>query len=185
MPLSTSGVLTKIGYLPYGKSTSAGPFGFTGQRIDLETNGLYYYRARHYSPAWGRFLQADPSGANSGGSLYAYVRNDPLNLVDSMGLASESPQPNYGYGYGANGMRATDAWNAGNYGTAAFYELLHTAETAIAITPFGALENAAAKTGSALVAEAAPTLSAVRNGGICLRNMGLALQRRVMVISMW
>ena len=42
---SGSGALSKIGYLPYGKSASAGPFGYTGQRIDAETNGLYYYRA--------------------------------------------------------------------------------------------------------------------------------------------
>jgi RHS repeat-associated protein len=60
---SGSGTLSPIGYLPYGKSAGGtAPFGFTAQRIDLETNGLYYYRARHYSPAWGRFLQTDPIG---------------------------------------------------------------------------------------------------------------------------
>jgi len=48
---SSSGTLSKIGYLPYGKSANAtAPFGYTAQRIDPETNGLYYYRARHYSP---------------------------------------------------------------------------------------------------------------------------------------
>jgi len=83
---SSSGTLSKIGYLPYGKSASAGPFGFTGQRVDTEIGGQYYYRARHYSPAWGRFLQADPIGYGDGVSLYAYVRNDPLNNVDPIGL---------------------------------------------------------------------------------------------------
>ena len=73
----SSGALSKIGYLPYGKSAGAGPFGYTGQRVDPETNGLYYYRARHYSPAWGRFLQADPTGTGGGSHLYAYVGNDP------------------------------------------------------------------------------------------------------------
>jgi RHS repeat-associated protein len=83
---SGSGVLSKIGYLPYGKSATApSSFGYTGQRIDPETNGLYYYRARHYSPAWGRFLQADPIGYHGGSNFYAYVGNDPLNLIDPFG----------------------------------------------------------------------------------------------------
>jgi RHS repeat-associated protein len=84
---SSSGVLSKIGYMPYGKSaTASGPFGYTGQRIDPETNGLYYYRARHYSPAWGRFLQPDPIGVRDGIDLYTYVTNDPINRVDPNGL---------------------------------------------------------------------------------------------------
>jgi RHS repeat-associated protein len=84
---SSSGTLSKIGYVPYGKSANApGTFGYTAQRIDPETSGLYYYRARHYSPAWGRFLQADPIGYSGGVNLYAYVNNDPLNLIDPFGL---------------------------------------------------------------------------------------------------
>jgi RHS repeat-associated protein len=89
---SSSGALTKVGYLPYGKSASTGPFGFTGQRIDPEIGAidpignLYYYRARHYSPAWGRFLQPDPIGYAGGANLYAYVSNDPLNGIDPSGL---------------------------------------------------------------------------------------------------
>jgi RHS repeat-associated protein len=82
---SSSGTLIKVSYLPYGKSGSGGPFGFTGQRIDVETSGLYYYRARHYSPAWGRFLQVDPIGYAGGANLYAYVNNDPLNATDPTG----------------------------------------------------------------------------------------------------
>ena len=35
------------------------PYRFTARRWDDET-GLYYYRARTYSPALGRFLQPDP-----------------------------------------------------------------------------------------------------------------------------
>jgi RHS repeat-associated protein len=39
--------------------------------------GLYFHRARSYSPALGRFLQTDPIGTDGGLHLYAYVGNDP------------------------------------------------------------------------------------------------------------
>jgi RHS repeat-associated protein len=105
---SSSGALTKRGYLPYGASASAaGTFAYTGQRIDPETNGLYYYRARMYRPTWGRFMQVDPIGYAGGSNLYAYVGNDPLNLLDPLGLSPDSPQA-----AGAGGA----AW--GNVGTA-------------------------------------------------------------------
>ena len=96
--LDGTGALSKTGYLPYGSSTTAsGPFAFTGQRIDPENNGLYYYRARHYSPMLGRFVQPDPIGYRGGVNLYAYVRNDPLNLIDPSGLAGDTPfqSPSY------------------------------------------------------------------------------------------
>ncbi|MDX2105818.1 MAG: RHS repeat-associated core domain-containing protein [Candidatus Melainabacteria bacterium] len=61
-------------------------FGYTGQRFDEET-GLYYYKNRYYSPTLGVFLQPDPIGYNSGDlNLYKYVMNDPLNLLDPLGL---------------------------------------------------------------------------------------------------
>ena len=41
------------------------PYFFTGRRFDTET-GLYYYRARYYDPAIGRFLQPDPIGYDDG-----------------------------------------------------------------------------------------------------------------------
>jgi RHS repeat-associated protein len=104
---SGTGAFTRQNYLPYGKSASTtipGTFGYTGQRIDAES-GLYYYRARMYSPAWGRFLQPDPIGLAGGKNLYAYVGNDPLNNVDPSGLAADGSQQNNLVGPGAgNGL---------------------------------------------------------------------------------
>jgi RHS repeat-associated protein len=63
-----------------------GRFGYTGQTWVPEL-GLWYYKARFYSPTLGRFLQVDPVGYNGGIHLYAYVRNDPLNKSDPTGLS--------------------------------------------------------------------------------------------------
>jgi RHS repeat-associated protein len=63
-------------------------YGFTGRRFDPEI-GLYYYRARHYSPLMGRFLSRDPLGVwgDSGnfGNAYAYGGNNPCLWVDPTG----------------------------------------------------------------------------------------------------
>lgn len=65
------------------------PFQFTGREND--GTGLYYYRARYYSPELQRFISQDPIGFGGGGpNLYAYVANDPETLVDRKGL-SEVP----------------------------------------------------------------------------------------------
>ena len=110
----TAGALTKFGYQPYGSGPAAPQFAYTGQRIDLETGGLYYYRARHYSPAWGRFLQADPIRYDGGMVLYAYAGNDPLNLLDPLGLNAEGAtsgrEPRSPQGY------ADSAWAAATAG---------------------------------------------------------------------
>lgn len=58
---------------------------YTGRQLDPET-GLYYYRARYYDPAHGRFLQRDPLGYVDGMGLYAYVGNNVSNSIDPMGM---------------------------------------------------------------------------------------------------
>jgi len=60
-------------------------FRYTGREFDSETS-LYFYRARYYDPAAGRFLAEDPAGFIGGFDFYTYVNNDPNDSVDPSGL---------------------------------------------------------------------------------------------------
>jgi len=100
----TGKLIEQYTYDPYGKPSifdgvgnplTQSAFGnrllFTGREYDAET-GLYFYRARYYSPAVGRFLQRDPLGYFDGPNPYTYVKNNPINLTDPSGtLALVNP----------------------------------------------------------------------------------------------
>jgi RHS repeat-associated protein len=72
-----------------GEQTELTDFGFTGQRLDESTGGLMYYGARYYLPSLRRFISADTivPGAGNPQALnrYAYVFNNPVNLIDPTG----------------------------------------------------------------------------------------------------
>ena len=96
--LDSGGALSKVGYEVYGENAAltSNSYFYTARRLDPETvgsasqpSGLYYYRARAYSPTWGRFLQTDPIGLAGGSNRYAYVLNDPLNFRDPFGRAPD------------------------------------------------------------------------------------------------
>ncbi len=85
-----SGAKTAINaYDEYGipGGGNVGRFQYTGQTW-LSPLGMYYYKARFYSPTLGRFMQTDPIGYGDGMNTHAYVANDPVNSTDFRGLCS-------------------------------------------------------------------------------------------------
>jgi RHS repeat-associated protein len=62
---------------------------FTGYERDSET-GLDYAFARYYNSRLGRFMTGDPAPADLSDpqtlNRYAYVRNNPVNLTDPIGM---------------------------------------------------------------------------------------------------
>jgi RHS repeat-associated protein len=78
----TGNVVTSYAYDPFGNTTVSGAtnsnaFQYTGR--ENEGNGLYFYRARYYSPILQRFINEDP--AADGLNFYSYANNDPIGLL--------------------------------------------------------------------------------------------------------
>ena len=91
---NSSGVkVEEVRYYPYGETiidtgSVSVSHKYTSQELDIET-GLYYYNARYYDPALGRFISADPivPDPTNPQSLnrYSYVLNNPLKYTDPTG----------------------------------------------------------------------------------------------------
>lgn len=91
---STGTLQTQYTFDPFGNTTPSGlgttnSFAYTGRELD--STGLYFYRARYYSPGLQRFISEDPIGLSGGINTYAYVSNSPLNFNDSWGLDKHNP----------------------------------------------------------------------------------------------
>jgi RHS repeat-associated protein len=76
----------------YTSGTTPTTYRFTGQRWD-DTIELYFYKARYYDPALGRFVQPDTIVPNPGNpqalNRYSYVLNNPLRYIDPTGYLTE------------------------------------------------------------------------------------------------
>ena len=105
---STGANTEKYTYGPFGETPddTGSPYHYVARRIDQET-GLYYVRARYYSPEVGRFLSPDPIGYGDGLNMYAYVRNDPVNFRDPSGASRIKDNPD---------AHADDVIGSGNAG---------------------------------------------------------------------
>ncbi len=93
---ATGTIQTQYTYEPFGNTTVSGqvnanPYQYTGREDD--GTGLYFYRARYYSPTVQRFISEDPIGMGGGINVYAYVGNNPVNFVDPLGLKPRRDKP--------------------------------------------------------------------------------------------
>jgi RHS repeat-associated protein len=94
--LSTTPSLNSVasrGTAPFGSTASASGSIDQFHAYERSSFGLDYAMYRHYDPETGRFLQPDPLGESvfrlqdpQSLNLYAFVRNDPLNRRDPLGL---------------------------------------------------------------------------------------------------
>ncbi len=86
---STGALQTQYTFEPFGSTQVTGPattnsFAYTGRELD--STGLYFYRARYYAPNFQRFVSEDPIPFLGGHTnLYAYAFNSPLNYTDASG----------------------------------------------------------------------------------------------------
>lgn len=87
---SSGAIQTQYTYDPFGNTTNSGtPSGNSFQYAARENDGtgLYFYRARYYSPQFGRFISQDPLGLAGGGpNGYEYAGDDPVGNSDPTGL---------------------------------------------------------------------------------------------------
>jgi RHS repeat-associated protein len=93
---SSGSVQTEYTYEPFGKTSASGTASSNTSQFTARENdgtGLYYYRARYYSPSLQRFICEDPIGLIAGPNLYAYVNNAPLDFSDPLGLDPQDPAP--------------------------------------------------------------------------------------------
>jgi RHS repeat-associated protein len=81
----------------YTDGTTPTTYRFTGQRKDA-TIGLYFYNARYYDPALGRFISPDTLVPEPGNpqalNRYSYVLNNPLRFIDPSGHCEFDAQGN-------------------------------------------------------------------------------------------
>jgi RHS repeat-associated protein len=85
-------LVAEYAYDPYGNilsisgpMASANKYRFSSKEWN-ENAGLYYYGYRFYEPSLQRWLNRDPIEEQGGINLYDFAQNNPIGIVDLLGL---------------------------------------------------------------------------------------------------
>ncbi len=87
-------------YISYGSTSFQ--YGRTPSEVKLkryryigmerhEESGFNYQGVRYYILWLGRWTSADPIGLKDGINVYAYVRDNPIGIIDKTGTEGENP----------------------------------------------------------------------------------------------
>lgn len=110
-----------FGDLSAASGTLNQPLRLSTKYYDTDT-GLSDFGYRFYDPRMGKWITRDPIGTDGGINIYAYVENNPINLVDPLGLWQISGKAGlggaYGFSFGYNGNQFNFSSGFGfGYGT--------------------------------------------------------------------
>ncbi len=85
-------IVWEANYSPFGKANVTieaveNNIRFPGQYFDSES-GLHYNYFRDYDPETGRYIEGDPLGLFDGTNTFGYAQQNPIMLIDPLGLWS-------------------------------------------------------------------------------------------------
>ncbi|MBI9049668.1 MAG: alpha/beta hydrolase [Anaerolineaceae bacterium] len=153
-----------FGETRYSSGITPTDYRYTGQLEQADVN-LYYYNARYYDAALGRFIQADTIIPGAGDSKsydrYAYVNNNPLKFTDPSGNHPCTPgDPDYNsqscISYMSNSSSgSTETYKRTGTTTPQKYRVAHAPDSYVVAggTYSDKINNAAAKPGPPVLSQ--------------------------------
>jgi RHS repeat-associated protein len=144
-------VVASYRYDPFGNIISksgsladANVYRFSSKEVHINS-GMYYYGFRFYDPNMQRWINRDPIEEEGGINLSTLTWNDPLNLVDVLGLHQSPTILLYLVPGQGDWDNAVTSWQNGQYGNAVAWGGMMLADQALFVATFGRCNASAAQ----------------------------------------